>query len=175
MLYLQACSCLPYLCAGEWAMKICVLQPSYEGSTCNYQHYDPRRDLSPLLPEHTFHHEFLHKVSAFRQLRDLKKQGYDIYVNLCEGYLDSDVPSIDVIMALEHFNVPYTGPTLALYDPAKDLMKVVAQAQGVAVPAYVVAETADEVAEVGQQLPFPLFVKPNAAGDSLGIDHDSCV
>ena len=31
-------------------MKICVLQPSYEGSSCDYQHYDPPRDLSHLLP-----------------------------------------------------------------------------------------------------------------------------
>ena len=42
-------------------------------------------------------------------------------------------------------------------------------------PAYVVAEAAEAVAEAGQQLPFPLFVKPNTAGDSLGIDHDSLV
>lgn len=104
-------------------MNICVLQPSYEGSTFDYQHYDLPRDLSSLLPEHTVHHAFLKKVSTFRQLRDLKKQGFDIYVNLCEGYLDSDIPSIDVIMALEHLNLPYTGPTLTLYDPPKDLMK----------------------------------------------------
>ncbi len=156
-------------------MNICVLQPSYEGSTFDYQHYDPPRDLSPLLPEHTVHHAFLKKVSTFRQIRDLKKQGFDIYVNLCEGYLDSDIPSIDVIMALEHFHVAYTGPPPTLYDPPKDLMKLVAQAQGMAVPAYVVAETAEEVAAASQQLIFPLFVKPNTAGDSLGIDHDSFV
>jgi D-alanine-D-alanine ligase-like ATP-grasp enzyme len=156
-------------------MKICVLQPSYEGSTFDYQYYDPPRDLSSLLPEHTVCHAFLKKVSTFRQLRDLKKRGFDIYVNLCEGYLDSDIPSIDVIMALEHLNMPYTGPTLTLYDPPKDLMKLVAHVQGVTVPAYVVAETIEGVAEAGQQLPFPLFVKPNTAGDSLGIDHDSLV
>ncbi len=55
-------------------MNICVLQPSYEGSTFDYQHYDPPRDLSPLLPEHTVSHTFLKKVSTFRQLRDLKKR-----------------------------------------------------------------------------------------------------
>ena len=112
-------------------MNICVLQPSYEGSTFDYQHYDPPRDLSPLLPAHTVCHAFLKKIATFRQLRDLKKQGFDIYVNLCEGYLDSDIPSIDVIMALEHLNMPYTGPTLTLYDPPKNLMKLVAHAQGV--------------------------------------------
>jgi D-alanine-D-alanine ligase-like ATP-grasp enzyme len=34
---------------------------------------------------------------------------------------------------------------------------------------------AEGVAEAARQLPFPLFVKPNTAGDSLGIDHDSLV
>ena len=59
-------------------MNICVLQPSYEGSTFDYQHYDPPRDLSPLLPEHTVYHAFLKKVSTFRQLRDLKKQSAEV-------------------------------------------------------------------------------------------------
>ena len=34
---------------------------------------------------------------------------------------------------------------------------------------------AEGVADAAQQLPFPLFVKPNTAGDSLGMDHDSLV
>jgi D-alanine-D-alanine ligase-like ATP-grasp enzyme len=156
-------------------MNICVLQPSYEGSTCDYQHYDPPRDLSSLLPEHTVCHTFLKKVATFRQLRELTKQGFDIYVNLCEGSLDSDIPSIDVILALDRLNLPYTGPPLTLYDPPKDLMKVVAQTQGVAVPTHRVAETTEDVAQAAHQLPFPLFVKPNTAGDSLGIDHASLV
>src|SRR5439155_24264092 len=48
---------------GTRPMNICVLQPSYEGSTFDYQYYDPPRDLSPLLPEHTVCHAFLKKVS----------------------------------------------------------------------------------------------------------------
>ena len=104
-------------------MKICVLQPSYDGSACDYQHYDPPRDLSRILPEHEYHHAFLEKVSTFAQVKALSRQGFDVFVNLCEGYLDSDVPSIDVIHALELLNVPFTGPTSALYDPPKELMK----------------------------------------------------
>ncbi|MCK7461300.1 MAG: hypothetical protein MZU84_04130 [Sphingobacterium sp.] len=109
-----------------------MLQPSYAGSSCDYQHYDPPRDLSHLLPEHEFHHEFLDKVSAFSQIKALQRQGFDVYVNLCEGYRDSDVPSIDVIHALEDLNLPFTGPDQPPATiPPKDLMKLVALSSGV--------------------------------------------
>jgi D-alanine-D-alanine ligase len=154
-------------------MKICVLQPSYDGSTCDYQHYDPPRNLAALLPGHEFHHEFVRKVSTFSQIQALVRQGFDIYVNLCEGYRDSDVPSIDVIQALEHFNVPFTGPTSALYDPPKDLMKFAARSSGVTGPPGVVADDERGVTEAVRALRFPMFVKPAGYGDSIGIDEGS--
>jgi D-alanine-D-alanine ligase-like ATP-grasp enzyme len=156
-------------------MRICVLQVSDEGSTYEYRHVDTARDLSHLLPERTFHHEFLRKATAFRQIRALKRQGFDIYVNLCEGYLETDVPSVDVIMALEHLGLPYTGPNLRLYCPRKDLMNYVAESEGLACPAYAMTETAHGVVELCSGLRFPLIVKPNELGDSLGIDGDSLV
>ncbi len=156
-------------------MRICVLQPSYARSTCDYQRYDPPRDLSPLLPGHEFHHEFLDKATAFGQIKTLQRRGFDIFVNLCEGYRDSDVPSIDVIHALEDLNLPFTGPTSRLYDPSKDLMKLVALSSGVAVPAWQLVGPGDDPAEAARGLRYPLFVKPSAYGDSLGIDERSLV
>lgn len=156
-------------------MRICVLQPSYEGSSCDYQYYDPPRDLAPLLPDHDFRHESVRKVSAFAQIQALARQGFDVFVNLCEGYRDSDVPSIDVIHALEHMGVPFTGPTSALYDPPKDLMKVAARSSGVPGPAYVAAEDPTDVDAALDRLRFPMFVKPAGYGDSIGIDEHSLV
>jgi D-alanine-D-alanine ligase len=156
-------------------MRICVLQPSYARSACNYQHYDPPRDLSPLLPEHEFHHEFLDKATAFGQIKALQRRGFDIFVNLCEGYRDSDVPSIDVIHALEDLNLPFTGPTSRLYDPSKDLMKLVALSSGVTVPAWQLVGPGDDDTAAARGLRYPLFVKPSAYGDSLGIDERSLV
>ena len=156
-------------------MRICVLLPSYEGSACDYQHYDPPRILSHLLPEHEFHHEFLKKVSTYRQIKALARQGFDIYVNLCEGYLDSDVPSIDVIFALEQLNLPFTGPTSVLYDPPKELMKLVARSSDVQVPAFALVASVEDALGAAARMPFPLFVKPAAYGDSMGIDDQACV
>lgn len=157
-------------------MKICVLQPDYSTSVVDYKNYDPPRNLSHLLPDDfQVDHVFLNKATTYRQIKELKKQGYDIFVNLCQGYLDWDIPSIDVVIALEQLNLPYTGPSSNLYDPPKELMKYVSYCQGINTPASVVAETLTDIEKACRDLTFPLFVKPAAAGDSLGIDEKSYV
>ena len=154
-------------------MKICVLQPDYSTSIVDYRHYDPTRDLARLAPQHQVDHVKLHKLTVYKQLRALAREGYDIFVNLTDGYLEWDIPSIDVIHSLDALGLPYTGPSAALYHPAKELMKYVAQSTGVRIPAYDVVESVDELARVARRLFFPLFVKPSWAGDSLGIDEHS--
>jgi D-ala D-ala ligase C-terminus/SET domain len=156
-------------------MKICVLQPDYSTSAVDYQHYDPPRDLAALIPEHEVHHVFLNKLTTYQQLKTLSKHGYHLFINLCEGYLEWEVPSIDVIYTLELLNLPYTGPSTLLYDPPKELMKYVAYCEGVKTPAYVLIEKELDVEAVCKQLQFPMFIKPAKAGDSLGIDEHSLV
>lgn len=156
-------------------MKVCVLQPDYTTTAVDYQYYDPPRNLSHLLPGDTVDHVFLNKLTTYRQLRDLQHAGYDVFVNLCEGYLEWEVPSIDVIYTLELLELPFTGPTTLLYDPPKERMKYVAFCEGVLTPAYVLIETETDINTACQQLSFPIFVKPAKAGDSLGIDNDSLV
>lgn len=152
------------------SMKVCILQPDYSQSTLDYKNYAPPRNLSPLLPEDRVDHIFLNKATTYRQLKELKKHGYDIFVNLCNGYLDWDVPSSDVIVALEQLNLPYTGAISSLYTPSREVMKWVAFAAGVDTPAYALAENLDDVKNAYGDLKFPLCVKP-LTGDNLGIDH----
>jgi len=149
-------------------MRVCVLQPDYRDSKVDYRHYDPPRDLSGLLPGDRVDHLFLHKSTTYRQLREAGRAGYDIFVNLCEGYLDWDVPSIDVIWSLDRLELPYTGPSARLYDPSKELMKYVAHTRGVRYPNFEFG-----VEPALERLAFPMFVKPGHAGDSLGVDRDS--
>jgi D-alanine-D-alanine ligase len=156
-------------------MKICVLQPDYSTTDVDYKNYDPPRDLSYLLPDHRVDHIFLNKLTTYRQLKDLSRKGYDIFVNLCEGYLEWEVPSIDVIHSLDLLNLPYTGPNAILYDPPKPLMKYVAYCAGVKTPPAVEVTSSEGLDEVTKKLRFPLFVKPAKAGDSLGIDEHSHV
>lgn len=156
-------------------MKVCVLQPDYSTTDVDYKHYDPPRDLSELLPGDTVHHVFLNKLTTYSQLKKLRKENYDIFVNLCEGYLDWSVPSIDVIHALDMLNLPYTGPTALLYDPPKTLMKYVATTVDVKTPDYIEVSSTDGLEEKIKHLSFPMFVKPAKAGDSLGVDDHSLV
>jgi len=156
-------------------MKLCVLQPDYSTSQVDYQYYDPVRDLSSLMPEAVIDHVALNKLTTYKQIRELSKKGYDVFVNLCEGYLEWEVPSIDVIHTMELLNLPFTGPSSGLYDPPKPLMKYVAFCEGVRTPAYCTVQSEEEVHALPAHLQYPLFVKPAKAGDSLGIDEHSLV
>lgn len=156
-------------------MKICVLQPDYSTASVDYRHYDPPRNLSALLPGAQVNHVFLNKLTTYRQLKELSRQGYDCFVNLCEGYLDWEIPSVDVIHSLEALGLPFTGPTAQLYDPPKDVMKYVAYSEGVKSPAHAVVGKGDDAFSACKHLSYPLFVKPAHAGDSLGVDDSSFV
>lgn len=156
-------------------MRICVLQPDYSTSDVDYKNYDPSRDLSHLWPDAHFDHVLLNKLTTYKQLKELQKGKYDIFVNLCEGYLEWSIPSIDVIYFLEQLNLPFTGPTSLLYDPPKELMKYVAYMEGIKTPAFALVDSTDNIVEECAHLQYPLFVKPHKAGDSLGIDHTSLV
>ena len=170
-------------------MKVCVLQPDYSTSGVDYRHYDPPRDLSSLLPEHDVHHVALHKLSTYRQLQELASQGFDIFVNLCEGYHEWDTPGVDVCHALAALNLPHTGPTATFFHVPKPTMKYLATSVGVATPMHVLLDVralaaAHRAGDVGtverlltpaSALRMPCFVKPAHAGDSLGVDEHSVV
>jgi len=156
-------------------MKVCVLLPDYSTTNVDYQNYDPPRDLSALLTEHQVDTIFLNKLTTYKQLKELGNQGYDIFVNLCEAYLEWEVPGLDVIYSLELLNLPFTGPTSILYDPSKEIMKLVAYYEQIKTPAYCLVNTESDLKEIIKNLHFPLFVKPSKAGDSLGIDEQSLV
>jgi D-alanine-D-alanine ligase-like ATP-grasp enzyme len=156
-------------------MKICVLQPDYSTTTVDYQHYDPPRDLSGLISGAVVDHVFINKLTIFSQLKALSQKGYDVFVNLCEGYLEWEVPSIDLIWFLEHLNLPFTGPSSLLYDPTKELMKYVAYVAGVSTPKFIITTNNKLNESASHHLQYPLFVKPAKAGDSLGVDDASLV
>lgn len=156
-------------------MKICVLQPDYSTTAVDYQHYDPPRNLSRLLSGHEVDHVFLNKLTTYRQLKELAVKGYDVFVNLCEGYLEWEVPSIEVIYFMEMMGLPFTGPNAILYDPSKELMKYVAYVSGVPTADAAVVRSIEDAEKQAARIGYPIFLKPAKAGDSLGVDDESMV
>lgn len=156
-------------------MKICVLQPDYSPSGVDYQHYDPVRQIAHLVPDIEVDNVLINKLTTYKQLKELKKKGYDCFINLCEGYPDWEVPGYDIYFNAELLNLPITGPGTKLFDVPKKLMKYVAYCEGVKIPAYAIVHSADEIDEAVRNLRYPLFVKPAHAGDSLGVDEYSLV
>jgi hypothetical protein len=92
-------------------VKICVLQPDYSRSDIDYGNYDPSRNLTAILAPHEVHHVAINKLTTFRQLRDLSKQGFDLYVNLIEGYLDWDIRRSTSSTRSTGWGSPTPGPT----------------------------------------------------------------
>jgi hypothetical protein len=159
--------------APQRIMKVCVLQPDYSASKVDYGNYDPPRNLDHLIPGSRIDYVFINKLTTFKQLQSLSGKGYDIFVNLCEGYLDWDIPSIDVVYFLESLKLPHTGPASILYDPSKELMKYVAYRANIKTPSFAVIKEKDDIEIKVAGMDYPLFIKPAHAGDSLGIDKDS--
>jgi len=156
-------------------MKIAILSPSYLDSSSAFQEHDPGTDPSPYLRDHDCTVCMIEKKAAFRQVRDCVGRDYSVFINLCDGSWDEDRPGIEVVQALERFNVPYTGAGPAFYDPSRDAMKRVAYYMGLDAPPGVFARTGSDVDRAAATLRFPLIVKhPNSYG-SIGMTRDSRV
>jgi D-alanine-D-alanine ligase-like ATP-grasp enzyme len=155
-------------------MKICVLQSSYEGSTFVFKDVDTYAEVGVWMPEHSFTRAFIKKSTAVMQIRDLSKQGFDVFVNLCDGGFDEDRAGVEVVQALERYNLAFTGANSFFYEPSKEHMKMAAQYAGVKTPSFVFAYD-EEGIEAATQLDFPLIVKHFNGGGSIGMSRKSRV
>ncbi len=106
-----------------------------------------------------------------QRIRDI---GPDLVFNIAEGLQGPARESI-VPAWLDHLGIAYTGSdglSLAL-SLDKVLTKTLVGARGVRTPAFRRIRSEGDLSEI--DMPFPLFVKPNAEGSSMGIRHGSRV
>jgi D-alanine-D-alanine ligase len=98
----------------------------------------------------------------------------DICFNICEGHF-GDAREAQIPAMLEMLRIPYTGSrvlTLALALD-KPMTKRVLTYHGLPTPAFQVFERLDE--PLGEEMAFPLFVKPSREGTGMGISAESIV
>src|SRR5580693_8650170 len=119
-------------------MKLCILQPANSGPSGGHQ---IPREVARHLPGHTVELAFLHKATAVRELRKLARQGFDVFINLCDGAWDQDQAGREVVEALESMHVPFTGASSAGYELSKEEMKSIARYAGIATPNGTVADS----------------------------------
>jgi len=104
--------------------------------------------------------------------RAVRRVGPELVFNIAEGVRGRGRESI-VPAWLDQVGIPYTGsdPLTLSLTLDKAMAKTVAQAHGVATPAWRCVY--DESGLEGLGLEFPLFVKPNGEGSSMGIRRSS--
>src|SRR5512135_125772 len=100
---------------------------------------------------------------------------YDVYFNLCDGSSDEEYPGLDVVEALEEFNLPFTGASSKFYDPTREQMQSVAEAHGVGFAKGYRVTKEEDLDRLAATLQFPLMVKHPQSYSSIGMTRDSRV
>lgn len=133
---------------------------------------DPR----PWLADHACAYHLIAKATAVREVRDLvKRGGFDVFINLCDGAWDEDRAGIEVVQTLERLGAAFTGADTRFYEPSREAMKLVCHQFGVATPNFMFAPDLATAALAADELRFPMIVKhPNSYG-SVGMTRDARV
>ena len=156
-------------------MRVCVLCYHVEDSEQPLAEDDLPYDPTVYLDGHEAEMVYLTKKTAVPQLIALAREGYDVFLNLCDGAWDADQPGIEVVQALERLDLPFTGADSRFYEPSREAMKRVARAWGVAAPASVMVRRPGDVERAAETLRFPLIVKHPNSYSSIGLTRDSRV
>ncbi len=160
---------------SQTPLRIAILSDAYENSASPLKPYDLPCDPRPYLREHDCALFFLSRPTAAATVEKLAAQGFDVFVNLCDGAADEDRPGIEVVEVLERTGQAFTGATSAFYDPSRAEMKAACAACGIATPASVQVRDAASLERAVALLPAPLIVKHPSSYSSIGLTRDSRV
>ena len=156
-------------------MKICILDPSYENSDSPMKDYDPLSDVIRHLEAHECETVYIDKAKGVRQIVELSRRGFDVFINLCDGAWDEDRAGIEIVQTLERLGLAFTGATSNFYEPSRETMKKVCHFWGIKAPAYVVAVDAEGIKLAAKTLRFPLITKHPSSYSSIGLTRASRV
>jgi D-alanine-D-alanine ligase-like ATP-grasp enzyme len=149
-------------------MRICVLSDE------KISDFDP----SPYLQGYDW--EMVTMTAPVKEkIRALAETGkYDVFLNICEGYEleDSDETSylgIEVVHALEELRLPFTGADSNCFDPTREEMQAVADANGIGFAKGYHVKSVDEAEKLVGSLRYPIMVKHPKSYGSTGMTRDS--
>jgi D-alanine-D-alanine ligase len=116
------------------------------------------------------------RIGHIRNLTQKLVEGkrWDLVFNISEGMFgigrEAQVPAI-----LDAYSIPYTfsDPLVLALTLSKGMTKHVIRDCGIPTPDFIIVESPKDIEKVN--LPYPLFVKPNAEGSGKGINFNSKV
>jgi len=147
-------------------MKLCVLSDS------KLREFDPSQYLRAYDWE-----LFIPKKPVVDFLRMLDEENnFDIYFNLCEGAggRREIYSGLDVVCALEELHLPFTGADSQFYDPSREEMQRIAEANGIGFARGANIPNADEL-DALDGLRYPLMVKHPQSFASTAMTRNSRV
>lgn len=151
-------------------MRVCVLSDEL------IEYFDP----APYLKDYDWRMITLTAPVA-EKIRALAESGeFDVFLNICEGYEFEDeeddqvgYQAHEVVEALEALNLPFTGADSRCFDPTREEMQTVADANGIGfAKGYRVHDEA-EAEKLAGGLRFPLMVKHPKSYGSMGMFKES--
>lgn len=156
-------------------LRLCTLNASYELSDSDFKGLDPYCDPSRYAPGYSWHRALIDKARAIRQVRELAAQGFDAFINLCDGAWEEDRAGIEVVQSLERLGCAFTGAGSGFYEPTREAMKMACHSAGILTPHHCFVYKDSDLALCAEMLRFPMIVKhPNSYG-SVGMTRKARV
>lgn len=151
-------------------MRVCVLSDEF------IEEFDP----SPYLKDYDWKMVTLTAPVADK-IRALAESGeFDIYLNVCEGYEFEDeeddeigYQAHEVVEALELLDLPFTGADTYCFDPTREEMQEVADANGIGFAKGYQVKSVEEAELLVKNLRFPIMVKHPKSYGSTGMFRES--
>jgi D-alanine-D-alanine ligase len=137
--------------------------------------YDPLSDVIRHLEGHECETVYIDKAKGVRQVVELSRRGFDVFINLCDGAWDEDRAGVEIVQTLERLGLAFTGASSSFFEPTRETMKKVCHFWGIKAPAYVVASNSQNVELAAKTLRFPLITKHPNSYSSIGLTKDSRV
>ena len=105
---------------------------------------------------------------------------FDVFLNICEGYEFEDMQddvlgydAIEVVRALEELELPFTGAHSNCFDPTREEMQAVADANGIGFARGYQVKNVLEAEELVKNLRYPIMIKHPKSYGSTGMTKDS--
>ena len=155
-------------------MRVCVLVSATSPEDSETAAYDPEPEPERWLDGHTVRKVTLKQHEAASRLPELIAEGFDVFLNLCDGAITEPLAGVDVTEALEALGAPYTSSSPANYRMTRREVKTRLSDAGLPTPAWAFVYSPDDLA-AAHAVPLPAIVKHHDGYGSLGMRADAKV